>query len=85
MKIPHGTRIAPPGALVPRIERIRPVDGLTLAQAVRSNDSAFAAGDMVECENGWQDYAVQAPRALIGLLHGENTGKRMIRVSGDAG
>ena len=25
-----------------------------------------------------------APKALIGLLHGENTGKRMIRVSGDA-
>ncbi|MCG8692042.1 MAG: NADP-dependent oxidoreductase [Minwuiales bacterium] len=40
------------------------MDGFTLAQVVRSNDSSLAPGDIVESMNGWQDYGVAPARHL---------------------
>jgi hypothetical protein len=34
------------------------MDGFTLAEVVKSNDPGFAPGDIVEADNGWQQFAV---------------------------
>ena len=33
------------------------MSGYTLAEVIESNDPRFQAGEIVECENGWQEYA----------------------------
>jgi NADPH-dependent curcumin reductase CurA len=38
--------------------------GFTLSRVVASTDPAFAPGDIVEADSGWQDYAVHRPQAL---------------------
>ncbi len=38
--------------------------GFTLAEVVESRDARFAPGQIVECDNGWQDYACHPGRAL---------------------
>lgn len=38
--------------------------GFALAEVVASNDPAFAPGDVVEADSGWQEYAVHKGKAL---------------------
>ena len=38
--------------------------GGTLSEVVASNHEAFAAGDIVECQSGWQEYAVLKPKQI---------------------
>jgi NADPH-dependent curcumin reductase CurA len=41
------------------------MSGYALAEVVESKDPRFQAGQIVECENGWQEYACQPADALI--------------------
>ncbi len=41
--------------------------GMTISQVVASKDPAFAPGDIVECQSGWQEYAVLPARAMAKL------------------
>lgn len=38
--------------------------GFTIARVEASNHAGFAPGDLVECNSGWQDYAVQPGTAV---------------------
>lgn len=38
--------------------------GFTLAEVVTPGDARLAAGTIVECESGWQEYACHSPSAL---------------------
>ena len=40
------------------------MSGFTLAEVVESTDPRFEAGQIVECENGWQEFACQPADAL---------------------
>ena len=40
------------------------MSGFTLAEVVKSTDPRFEAGQIVECENGWQEFACQPADAL---------------------
>lgn len=40
------------------------MSGFTLAEVLESKDPRFQAGQIVECENGWQEYACQPAAAL---------------------
>src|SRR5918994_3201007 len=45
--------------------------GFTLAEVVESRDDDFSPGDVVECNSGWQDYAVHRGSSLTKVaLHG---------------
>jgi len=41
--------------------------GMTISQVVESKDPAFAPGDIVECQSGWQEYASLPPKAMAKL------------------
>ena len=49
----------------PPVEVGGPMDGFTVAQVVASNDPSFQPGDLVESENGWQDYAVLPAASVV--------------------
>lgn len=41
------------------------MSGYVLAEVIESKDPRFRSGQIVECENGWQEYACQPADALI--------------------
>jgi NADPH-dependent curcumin reductase CurA len=43
------------------------MDGFTLARVEESRADGLAVGEIVECQNGWQDYAVHPARAVAPL------------------
>jgi NADPH-dependent curcumin reductase CurA len=46
------------------LENGQVMSGFTLAEVVSSQDPAFKAGDLVECDGGWQQYFTKPGRAL---------------------
>ncbi len=79
---PHGL----PGLLV--VRRLR-MEGFIVMDYADRRDQAdrdlagWVADGRLKYKVDIIDGLENAPKALIGLLHGENTGKRMIRVSGE--